>query len=72
MLIRFKFDDGFVRILNTENIFNMCVVGNEIGFYSMFKETGVNFSSQEQAIKALDKIYDAYADGARAITIEVD
>lgn len=72
MLIRFKFDDGYVRIFNTENVFHMCVVGSEIGFDSMAKVAGVNCSSQEQAVKALDKIYTAYADGARAITIEVD
>lgn len=72
MLIRFKFDDGYVRIFNTENIFHMCVNSNEIGFDSMLKVAGVNLSSQEQALKALDKIYDAYANGLRAITIEVD
>lgn len=73
MLIRFKFKyNGFVRILNTENIFHMCEVSSEIGFDSMVKDAVVKFSSQEQAIEALDKIYTAYANGARAITIEVD
>ena len=72
MLIRFKYSDGYVRIFNTENIFHMCVLSNEIGFDSMLKVAGVNCSSQEQALKALDKIYDAYADGLRVVTIEVD
>lgn len=72
MLIRFKYSDGYVRIFNTENIFHMCVVGSEIGVDSALKVAGVNCSSQEQALKALDKIYTAYADGLRAITIEMD
>ena len=70
MLIRFKFGNGFVRILNTENISQMCEVSSEIEFNPMLMV--VKFSSQKQAIEALDKIYTAYADGARAVTIEVD
>lgn len=72
MLIRFKFSNGHVRIFNTENIFHMCVIDNKIGFDSMLKIADVEFSSQEQALKALDKIYTLYANGVRAVTIEMD
>jgi len=71
MLIRFKYSDGYVRIFNAENVFHMCVVGSEIGFDSMAKVAQVNCSSQEQALKALDKIFTAYADGLRVVTIEM-
>lgn len=78
MLIRFKNRDGYVRIYNTENIremrpcydgFNKPIViitgnDNEQHYW--------HCRSRERAIEALDKIYDAYADGARAVTIETD
>lgn len=86
MLIRFKNDKNDVCIFNTETIRELYIKELQVE-YSETESKRVfaiviagndnerhycNCLSQEQAIKALDKIYTAYADGARAITIEVD
>ena len=78
MLIRFKFGNDYVRIYNLENIRELRQSYREFNNYDIVITGNDNeqhycgCSSREQAIKALDKIYTAYADGLRAITIEVD
>ena len=74
MLIRFKSYNGIISIYNTENVIRMGVYDGRIRIVgdSSDGERNAKFSSQERAIEALDKIYTAYADGLRAITIEVD
>ena len=80
MLIRFKKDNKCV-IYNTENIRELkvdCdeVAGKEIVTIILTGDDGehdyCHFSSLEQAREALDKIYNAYAAGLKAITVEVD
>lgn len=80
MLIRFKYGDGTMDIYNTEHM-RECLNskhlhGESITIIaehdSIYGERIIEFSSWERAIEALDKIYTAYADGARAITIELD
>lgn len=73
MLIRFKFYNGVISIHNTENVIRMGVYDERIRIVEgSDDERNAKFSSQERAIEALDKIYVAYANGLKAITIEVD
>ena len=80
MLIRFKKGDK-CAIYNTENIIALQVDCNEVAGKKTIDIviTGNDghhdycpCSSLEQARKALDKIYDTYATGFQAITVEVD
>lgn len=80
MMIRFKKGNN-CAIYNTENIRELKVdcdeiAGKEIVTIVLTGDDGEHdycrFSSLEQARKALDKIYNAYAAGLKAMTIEVD
>jgi len=81
MLIRFKNNKNDVDIYNTENIRELRTDREIIGKREIFFITIIvndkercyrHFSTREQVVEALDKIYDAYAVGARAVTIETD
>lgn len=80
MLIRFR-NDKNVCIYNTENIKELradreIIADREIFFITIVmndkEQCYCHFSTQEQVIEALDKIYTLYANGILAVTIETD
>lgn len=86
MLIRFKNDKNDVCIFNTETIRELYIKELQVEYSETESKrvfaiviAGNNnerqycyFSTREQAIEALDKIYSLYANGIRAVTIEGD